>query len=146
MGLVERHPGQLETARRRVVDPGWRGFERTTFVPAVAARGEVLFTSGLNAVDDDGVLHAPGDVLGQTRVILTKLKTLLEVAGGSLADVVKTTDYIMSRENYRATADLRREFFGNRFPAATGVVVKELLGRGVLIEIDAVAILPPRER
>ena len=130
---------------RRVVDPGWKYFEKTTFVPAVAARGEIVFTSGLNAVDDDGVLQAPGDVAGQTRVILRKLRTLLEAAGGSLADVVKTTDYIVSRDNYRATADVRREFFGDSFPAATGVVVKELLGRGVLVEIDAVAVLPLRE-
>ena len=130
---------------RRVVDPGWKRFEQTTFVPAVAARGEILFTSGLNAVADDGVLQAPGDVAGQTRVILEKLRIILETAGGSLANVVKTTDYIVSRENYRATADVRREYFGDSFPAATGVVVKELLGRGVLIEIDAVAVLPVRD-
>jgi enamine deaminase RidA (YjgF/YER057c/UK114 family) len=130
---------------RRVVNPGWKYFERTTFVPAIAARGEVLFTSGLNAVDDHGVLQAPGDVVGQTRVVFQKLRAILEAAGGSLANVVKTTDYILSRDNYRATADVRREFFGDNFPTATGLVVKELLGRGVLIEIDAVAVLPARE-
>jgi enamine deaminase RidA (YjgF/YER057c/UK114 family) len=55
--------------------------------------------------------------------------------------VVKTTDYIVSRDNYRATADVRREFFGDPFPAATGAIVKEQFGRGVLIEIDAVAVI-----
>jgi enamine deaminase RidA (YjgF/YER057c/UK114 family) len=130
---------------RRIVNPGWKYFEKTTFVPAIAARGEILFTSGLNATDDDGVLQAPGDVAGQTRVIFQKLQAILEAAGGSLADVVKTTDYIVSREKYRATAGVRREFFGDDFPTATGVVVKELLGRGVLIEIDAVAVLPTRD-
>jgi enamine deaminase RidA (YjgF/YER057c/UK114 family) len=130
---------------RRIVNPGWKYFEKTTFVPAIAARGEILFTSGLNATDDDGVLQAPGDMAGQARVIFRKLQAILEAAGGSLADVVKTTDYIVSRENYRATAQVRREFFGDDFPTATGVVVKELLGRGVLIEIDAVAVLPPKD-
>jgi enamine deaminase RidA (YjgF/YER057c/UK114 family) len=38
-------------------------------------------------------------------------------------------------------AGVRREFFGEHFPAATGIVVKELLGKGVLIEMDAVAML-----
>jgi enamine deaminase RidA (YjgF/YER057c/UK114 family) len=55
---------------------------------------------------------------------------------------VRTTDYVLTRERYRETADIRREFFGDQFSAATGVVVKELLGRGVLIEIDAIAVLP----
>lgn len=128
-------------SERRTINPGWNSFDKATFVPAVAARGELLFTSGLNAVDDEGALQAPGDVVGQTRVIFQKLAAILEAAGGSLADVVKTTDYVISRENYRATADVRREFFGDNFPAATGVIVKELLGRGVLIEIDAIAIL-----
>ena len=54
---------------------------------------------------------------------------------------MKATDYILSRDGYRAVADVRREFFGEHFPAATGIVVKELLDPGVLIEIDAVAML-----
>jgi enamine deaminase RidA (YjgF/YER057c/UK114 family) len=145
MGSVEEHPEPSPRRDRRVVNPGWRAFDRTTFVPAVRAQGEILVTSGLNAVDDDGVLQAPGDVAGQTRVIFQKLRAILEAAGGSLEDVVKTTDYMVSREGYRATGDVRREFFGETFPAATGVVVKELLGRGVLIEIDAIAVLPPKD-
>jgi methylmalonyl-CoA/ethylmalonyl-CoA epimerase len=146
MGFVERHPPERPVesgrpTRRRTVDPGWRSFERLTFVPAVAVRGEVVFTSGLNAIDDDGNLLSPGDVVGQTRAIYEKLATLLAAAGGSLHDLVKTTDFVLSREGYAATAAVRAEFLGPEFPAATGVVVKELLGRGVLIEIEAVAVL-----
>jgi methylmalonyl-CoA epimerase len=142
MGFVERHAQSSEAHRHlRRVDPGWRSFDRLTFAPAVGGRGEVLFTSGLNARDEHGVLQAPGDVVGQTRVIYHKLAALLGAAGGSLRDVVKTTDFVLSREGYAATAAVRAEFLGPDFPAATGVVVKELLGRGVLIEIEAVAIL-----
>ncbi len=129
---------------RRVIDPGWRSFNRLTFSPAVAARGELLFTSGLNAIDEQGVLQAPGDLVGQTHVIYRKLAAILVAAGGSLADIVKTTDYVLSRDGYRETSKLRREYLGPVFPAATGVVVKELFGRGVLIEIDAIAVLPER--
>lgn len=127
---------------RRVVDPGWPEYGRLTYVPAVAARGELVFTSGLNAMGPNGQVLAPNDVVGQARIIYERLAELLQAAGGSLADVVKTTDYIVSRENYSATASVRREFLGPDYCAATGVVVKELLGRGVLIEIDAVAMLP----
>jgi enamine deaminase RidA (YjgF/YER057c/UK114 family) len=127
---------------RRVVDPWGPTDGRLTYVPAVAARGEFVFTSGLNAIDEQGTLHAPGDMAGQARVIYQKLAAILAEAGGSLTDVVKTTDYIVTRNGFRATAEVRREFLGPNFPAATGVVVSELLGRGVLIEIDAIAVLP----
>ena len=140
MGFVEPH--RPPPAPRRRVNPGWRSFDRLTFAPAVAAQGEVVFTSGLNAIDDQGVLHAPDDVVGQTRAIYAKLAALLAEAGGSLRDVVKTTDFVLTRDGYAATAAVRAEFLGPDFPAATGVVVKELFGRGVLIEIEAVAVLP----
>jgi len=72
---------------RHTIDPGWPSFARVTYVPAVATRGGTLvFTSGLNAIDEDGVLQAPGDVVGQARAIYAKLATLLAAAGGSLAD------------------------------------------------------------
>ena len=66
---------------------------------------------------------------------------MLRAAGGSLADVAQTTDYITTTDGYRATADVRREVFGDQFPAATGVIVAGLLRPGALIEIDAVAVL-----
>jgi enamine deaminase RidA (YjgF/YER057c/UK114 family) len=44
-------------------------------------------------------------------------------------------------EGYKGTADVRREYFKNGFPAATGIVVKELLRPDALIEIDAIAVL-----
>jgi enamine deaminase RidA (YjgF/YER057c/UK114 family) len=45
-------------------------------------------------------------------------------------------------ENYRATADVRREFVRPPYPTATGVIVAGLLREGALIEISAVAVLP----
>jgi 2-iminobutanoate/2-iminopropanoate deaminase len=130
---------------KRAIGKDWPEYARLTYVPAVAARGEVLYTSGLNAMGPDGAVLAPGDVVGQARIIYERLAEILEAAGGSLADVVKTTDYIVSREGYSATAAVRREFLGPDFCAATGVVVRELLGRGVLIEIEAVVVLPADE-
>lgn len=127
-------------SRRQVIDPGWASYANLTISPAVVKNG-MLFISGLNAVGEDGRLGAPGDIVNQTRIIYEKMAAILRAAGGSFVDVVKTVDYIVDRSDYRMTADVRRDFFGSDFPAATGVVVKELLGRGVLIEIDAIAVL-----
>ena len=126
--------------KRDVIDP-WRLDERCTFSTAVK-RGPFLFVSGLTARDPvTGRMQGKGDIAAQTEVILLKLKKILEEAGGSLDDVVKTTDYVTTLERYRETAAVRRKYFTNAFPAATGVVVKALVHAEALIEIDAVAII-----
>src|SRR5262249_33139651 len=83
---------------------------RYTFSPPVRA-GNLLFISGTTATDESGELVAPGDIVEQTRVILRKFQRLLESAGGSMGHIVETTEYITTTENYRRTADVRREFF-----------------------------------
>ena len=123
------------------VDPGWARYARLTFPPAVR-RGNLLFISGITAVDDEGNLVGEGDIVAQTRQIYRLIGQVLSAAGCTFADVVKTTDYITTTENYRATADVRREVFGDDFPAATGVIVAGLLRPGALIEIDAMAVMP----
>lgn len=125
---------------KQVINPGWRSHNRLTYSPANAKNG-LLFISGLNAIDEDGVLQAPGDIVGQARVIYEKMGAILRAAGGSFADVVKTNDYILDRNGYRETAEVRRHYLGPDYPAATGIIVKGLFGKGVLIEIDAVAVL-----
>ena len=136
MGLVEPY-----SAVREIVGGDDPAYAHKTYSPAVIARGSLLFVSGLNALDDLGSIQKPGDVAGQTEIIYDKLGGLLAAAGAGPASVVKTTDYILSWENYRQTAEVRRSFFGEDFPAATGVVVAGLVGKGVLIEVNAVATL-----
>lgn len=115
--------------------------DRYTFSPALRA-GNALFISGTTAVDDAGQLVGPGDIVAQTRYIYQKLARLLAAAGAGFEHVTQTTEYITTTENYRRTADVRREFFRPPYPTATGVIVAGLLREGALIEISAVAVLP----
>lgn len=118
--------------------------DRYTFSPAVRV-GNFLFIAGTTAGDESGTVVAPGDIAGQTRYIYRKFEALLRAAGGSLTDIVETVEYITTTENYRKTAEVRREVFGGPpYPAATGVIVAGLLREGALIEIKAVAVLPER--
>ena len=119
--------------------------ERYTFSPAVRT-GNLLFISGTTATDESGAIVAPGDIVGQTRYIYRKFAALLAAAGGGLEHIVETTEYVTTTENYRGTADIRRELFQPPYPAATGVIVKGLLREGALIEISAVALLPGLRR
>lgn len=115
--------------------------DRYTFSPALRA-GNLLFIAGTTAGDESGKIVGPGDIAAQTRYIFQKMGKLLAAAGAGFEHVVETTEYITTTENYRATADVRREFFRPPYPTATGVVVKGLLREGALIEISAVAVLP----
>jgi enamine deaminase RidA (YjgF/YER057c/UK114 family) len=111
-----------------------------TYVPAVRV-GDTIHLSGTTGTDNNGVITAPGDIEEQTRQIFRKFEAVLKAAGGSCDDIVSTTDYVTTVENYNRTAIVRREFFRRGFPAATGVVVAGLLRKDALIEISAVAVL-----
>lgn len=123
------------------INPGWPRFARVTFVPAIR-RGNLLFISGMTATDErTGAIVGTGDIVAQTRRIYEKMREVLHAAGATFENVVMTRDYITTTDGYRDTAAVRREFFGESFPAATGVLVNGLLREGALIEIEAVAIL-----
>jgi enamine deaminase RidA (YjgF/YER057c/UK114 family) len=101
-----------------------------------------VFLSGTTGTDDDGNIVGPGDIVAQTRRIFEKFSLILQSVGGSLNNIVETTDYVLSLEEYQKTAALRRELFkGPPWPAATGVVVAGLIREGALIEIKGIAAL-----
>lgn len=124
---------------RQAVRPSWPWRSRRTFSPAVLA-GDLLFISGIDARDDQTGQLTASTMAEQCEVIYRKLGRVLASVGLGFESVVKTTDYIVDTEGYAGTAEIRRRYLGPDFPAASGVVVKELLGRGALIEIEAVAV------
>jgi enamine deaminase RidA (YjgF/YER057c/UK114 family) len=114
---------------------------RYTFSPATRV-GNLVFLSGTTGTDDDGNIVGSGNIVAQTRRIFEKFSLILQSAGGSLSNIVETTDYVLSLEEYKKTAALRRELFkGPPWPAATGVVVAGLIREGALIEIKGIAAL-----
>lgn len=130
------------TADREAVTSGaWS--DRYTYVPALRV-GDTVWLSGTTGTDETGTITAPGDIVEQTRQIFRKFEVLLNAVGGSCDDIVQTTDYFTTMENYRATAAVRREFFRTARPTSTGVLVAGLLREHALIEISAVAVLRGR--
>jgi reactive intermediate/imine deaminase len=133
--MEEYHMGNYE-----VIDP-WNLGSRYTFSQAVK-KGNMLFISGMTASDPKtGEVVGEGDIVAQTRFIYEKMGEILKAVGASFDDIVRTDEYITTMENYKETAKVRRELFGDEFPAATGVVVKRLLRKEALIEINAIAVL-----
>jgi len=115
--------------------------DRYTYAPAVRV-GNLFFISGTTATDENREIVGPGDIAAQCRYIYQKFEVLLNSVGATCSDIVQTVDYLTTTENYRATAEVRRELFPGAKTTATGVIVAGLLREDALIEISAIAVLP----
>jgi len=107
-------------------------------------KGKVIAISGTTvATDENHRTLFKGDLVAQTRHIYETSGKLLERVGASFDDVIKTTDYITPQavKDYGKTGEIRREFFKDNYPAATGIVVHSLLAPNWLIEIEFLAVL-----
>jgi len=106
-------------------------------------KGKILAISGTVATDENHRTIHKGDLQAQMRYIYESVGKVLEQAGASFDDVIKTTDYITPQavKDYVKTGDIRREFFKGNYPAATGVVVNSLLSPSWLIEIEFLAVV-----
>jgi 2-iminobutanoate/2-iminopropanoate deaminase len=107
--------------------------------------GNWLLQAGQDAVGFKRVVEAEGDLAGQTRVTLQHIKDIVEEAGGSLDDIVKTTVYLTAGQERSKFTTAYQEFFAANksnatLPAGLTVEVRELSPR-CLVEIDAVALL-----
>ena len=102
--------------------------------------GDQIFVSGMTARGDDGETVLGGDEYAQAKVIFTKIKNLVEAAGGVVDDVVKMTIFVTDITKNTQVWDARREFFSGDFPACTLVEVSALAKPEILVEIEALAI------
>lgn len=117
------------------------------FSHAVVTRGgRTVWLAGQTALDADGRVVAPGDVVGQYRQALGNLLTALRAAGGEPDHLVTLTTYIVDVPDYRAHArDLGRvwrELVGSRYPAMAGIGVTRLWDEDALVEVQGVAVVP----
>lgn len=115
--------------------------EKYTYTPGARA-GKLVFLSGTTGTDENNQLVGRGDIVEQTRQIYRKFEAILRSVGASCENIIQTTDYITTTENYKGTAAVRREFIKSQATTATGVIVAGLLREGALIEINAVAVIP----
>jgi len=83
------------------------------------------------------------DAAGQTRRIFAIAEKALSEAGASFKDVVRTRMFLTHVEDWEAIGRVHGQFFADVRPAATMVVVAQLLNPAWRIEIEMDAILPP---
>lgn len=100
--------------------------------------GSLLFVSGQLPLDPATGTFAGEDIASQTRQSLTNVRSILEAAGYSCADVVKTTVLLANIADFAAMNAVYAEFFTENCPARAAFAVKDL-PKGALVEIEAVA-------
>lgn len=107
---------------------------------AIKAEGKFIFVSEQIPLKPDGTL-AGDDIVAQTTQVIENIKAILESAGSSLMQVVKTTVFIKNLNNFASMNEVYNKYFGENKPARSAVEVCRI-PKDVLIGIDAIAILP----
>jgi enamine deaminase RidA (YjgF/YER057c/UK114 family) len=112
----------------------------------VTGPGKLIFLAGVGAEDENGkggdILHK-GDFMAQCKYAYDKIKRLLEKQGATMGDIVKMTTYLTDMRNQADYGKCRVEAFGsNPLPAHTLVNISQLAWPGMMVEIDATAVVP----
>jgi enamine deaminase RidA (YjgF/YER057c/UK114 family) len=121
----------------------WTWQDRRGFTQAwrIEAPAVILFISGQVPLDDDGNLVAPGDFEGQVRRTFENLGRVVDDAGGTFADIVKLTVYLTDMSRLPDYGRIKAGFIPGQQPASTAVGVAALAVPGMMIEIEATAVL-----
>ena len=115
-------------------------------VAEVTGPGRTVYIAGQLGLDAAGKLAgAPGDFRAQAIQTYENLKTALAAVGGDFEHVVKFNNYLTDiAAHIPIFREVRERYLNNeRMPASTTVQIERLAREGALIEIEAIAILPP---
>jgi aminoacrylate peracid reductase len=110
------------------------------YSPGVVA-DNVLYVSGILAMDANGKTIGVGDAAAQTRAVLQSIKSVVEAAGGTMADVTMNSIFLKDLADYAAMNQVYKEFFPNEFPARY-CIRADLVKPEFLVEIASIAHLP----
>ena len=99
----------------------------------------IIYTSGVIPINPETNELVTGDIATQAKQAIGNLVALLNAAGSSAEDVIKTTVFIKDMNDFAAINEIYSTFFTTNYPARSCVEVARL-PKDVLIEIEAIAI------
>lgn len=109
------------------------------------AGGRLLFVAGQIASDEEGEVRTSGFV-DQFRLALANAVTVVEAAGGGVADIGRLTIYVTDIDAYRGSLSelgpAYRSVMDRHFPAMALVAVSDLVHPKAMVEVEATAVIP----
>lgn len=100
--------------------------------------GNLVYTSGQLPIDPTTGAFPEGGIKEQTRQSLCNIQAILEEAGLTMSNVVKTTVFLADMDDFADMNAIYAEFFTQPYPARSAVAVKTL-PKNALVEIEVVA-------
>ncbi len=129
-------------AQRIEINPDWPWAKDFRFNQGIRV-GDTVYVSGQVGFDPDGnIVGAIGggdEMEAQARQTFANIRTVLEMAGATMNDVVKITAFLTDLDRYAGYSAARAEAFPDKVPASTAVATPALVVPGLLVEIEAVA-------
>jgi 2-aminomuconate deaminase len=119
--------------------------------PHVKLAGGLAFVSGTSSRRaDDSIAGAEIDAAGnvhldirvQTRAVIENIRDILGAVGAELTDLLAVTAFLVDMADFAGYNEVYAEYFDESGPARTTVAVRELPHPHLLIEIQAIALLP----
>ena len=101
----------------------------------------VVFLAGQTPISPEGDLVGKGDFEAQTRQVFENIRSVLEQSGAGFDSIVKLTVYMVDTSRLRDYARVKAEYIPGPQPASTAVGVASLAREGMMIEVEATAVL-----
>jgi 2-iminobutanoate/2-iminopropanoate deaminase len=103
--------------------------------------GDFLFVSGQVPVDPATSKMVEGDISEQTRRVMENIRGIVEAAGGSMDNVLKTTCFLVNMDEFAGFNEVYRSYFSERLPARSTFEVSRLAA-GFQVEVEAIVCIP----
>ncbi|HKH61471.1 MAG TPA: RidA family protein [Flavitalea sp.] len=103
--------------------------------------GNVIEVTGTVAVNDDGEVAGNDDPYEQTRFVIRKIEKVLQRAGASLKDVIRTRMFVTDISKWEEYGKAHGEFFKEIKPCTSMIEVSALIDPAFLVEIEATAVV-----
>lgn len=132
-----------QALKKQIIIPDWPWNDSVGIAQAVRV-DDTVYVSGQTARDPEGNLIGGDSTTLQARKVFENIEYVLGLANASLKDVVKLTAFFTEGADFSEYATVRREFFPEITFAATGMTVSALAEPGMLLEVEAVAIMGAR--
>ena len=107
----------------------------------VTTGGRTIWLAGQVAIEDAAGRSLAGDFDGQVREVFRRLDETLKEAGGKLADMVTMTVFITDNRHGDRLTELRKQIFGDNFPASTLITCRALARPELLVEVQGMAVV-----